>query len=252
MVHRKSDVVSQRDPAGMSFLIATSMSAPANTLQPDGNWVLYYTNPPHWAPAHHCIGAALATHVPGPYVPTSSEPFICDLSQGGAIDPAAFRDEDGSYWLVYKVDGNSLGSGGACKNGIPPIKKTPIMLQRLGDDLVSLVGKPVQLITNDHPEDGPDVEAPSLVKKNGVYYLFYSSNCFTSPEYDVAYATATSIKGPYTRKGALLKTGDLGLVAPGGAGVDLDAEHVVFHANCPQGRCMYTGMLTLNGKEASI
>lgn len=33
-------------------------------------------------------------------------------SQGGAIDPAGFVESDGSHYVVYKIDGNSIGHGG--------------------------------------------------------------------------------------------------------------------------------------------
>lgn len=224
-------------------------------VQPDGKWILYYTNPITADPGKHCIGAAISSSITGPYTPISqSRPLICDLGRGGAIDPAAFRDTDGSHWIVYKVDGNSIGHGGSCSNGVPPIAPTPIMLQRLDDqDLVTLQGEPIVLITNDEPEDGPNVESPSLVKSpHGVYFLFFSSNCFTSPRYDIAYATADHVAGPYTRRNVLLATGDLGLQAPGAVTVDLDSGHCVFHANCEWGRCLWTGVLQFNGTTAQF
>lgn len=49
------------------------------------------------------------------------------------------------------------------------------------------------------------------------YFLFYSTHCFTTTNYDIKYATSTSVKGPYTRANASFKeTGDNGLTAPGG------------------------------------
>ena len=63
----------------------------------------------------HCIGAAVSKSVLGPYVPTSDSPLFCPLSQGGAIDASGYSD-NGQRYIVYKVDGNSLGHGGACNN----------------------------------------------------------------------------------------------------------------------------------------
>ena len=212
---------------------------------------MYYSGDTASNPAEHCVGAATSSTVEGPYTAQSS-PLICPLSQGGAIDPAGFLDSDGIYYIVYKVDGNSLGHGGACSNDVAPIVPTPIMLQQVEDDLLTLVGDPVQILTND-AQDGPDVEAPCLVRSSGgVYFLFYSSNCYTTPNYTVRYATASSITGPYTRHTPLLATGDFGLTAPGGATVGPKGVYMVFHANCPAGRCLHTGQISLSGTTATI
>lgn len=181
----------------------------------------------------HCVGAATSKDPAGPYTPQES-PLACPVSQGGAIDPSGFVDDDGSRWVTYKIDGNSLGHGGNCNNGIPPLVDTPIMLQRLSADGLTPVGSPVEIL-NRGPEDGPLVEAPSLVKKNGHYMLFYSRNCYAGPWYVVAYATATSIAGPYTKApNPLISTGfgPLGeLYAPGGMTVTPDGSRMVFHAD---------------------
>lgn len=65
----------------------------------------------------HCIGAATATSVTGPYTPISSSALICPLSQGGAIDASGYYDQaTGNRYITYKIDGNSIGYGGACGN----------------------------------------------------------------------------------------------------------------------------------------
>jgi beta-xylosidase len=80
-----------------------------NVIQNDeGLWVMYYS-----ALATqdlHCTGVATATNIQGPYVPIDDEPLVCPLEVGGAIDASGFRDVDGTRWIVYKIDGNSLVS----------------------------------------------------------------------------------------------------------------------------------------------
>jgi beta-xylosidase len=166
---------------------------------------------------------------------------------GGAIDPAPFRDVDGKLYVTYKVDGNSVGHGGDCGNGVYPIVDTPIMLQELESDGVTPVGDPIPILHRTD-SDGPLVEAPRLVRsQEGIYFLTFSAHCFTTPQYDVRYATSTSLKGPYTRvTEILLKSGDYGLVAPGGASISSDGTKIVFHANCGNFRCMYAAAVTLN------
>jgi beta-xylosidase len=81
----------------------------------DGSFMMYYSATTKQDTAKHCIGAAKATSVTGPYKPVSNSALICPLAQGGAIDAAAYND-NGQRYLVWKVDGNSIGNGGACGN----------------------------------------------------------------------------------------------------------------------------------------
>ncbi|KAL9095497.1 MAG: hypothetical protein Q9165_002368 [Trypethelium subeluteriae] len=190
--------------------------------------LLYYSAASSTDPSHHCIGVASAPNSDspsGPFQPTSPTPLICPLSQGGAIDPATFTDTDPSstLYLIYKIDGNSLGAGGECSNTVPPQRSTPLMLQRLTPDGLSIAegAAPVQLLDRG-PADGPLVEAPTLVRSDGgVYFLFFSSGCTRADDYKIEYATAGAVAGPYVRAAEpLLQTGDFGgLVAPGSVSV---------------------------------
>ena len=185
----------------------------------------------------HCIGAATSQNVEGPYTPLPTS-IACPLVQGGAIDPSGFLDIDGKNYVVYKVDGNSLDEGRICVSNLKPSKKitprpTPLMLQALASDAVTPFGDPIELLDRTDA-DGPLIEAPSLVRsKEGKYVLFFSSNCFDTPLYDVAYATSDRLTGPYTRAAApFLKTGmgpPPGLKGPGGAAVTPDGSKLVFH-----------------------
>lgn len=187
---------------------------------PDGRFLLYYTDSLIYNEPKHCIGAAVADEVTGPYKPLSY-PLICP--HGGAIDPAGFLDRStGKRYIVYKLDGNSLGRGGLCNNDVYPIASTPLMLQEVDpSDGVTLLGKPVQLLDRD-AKDGPLIEAPAMYQSSeGVYFLFYSSNCFTSPSYHTSYATAMNITGPYKKASRpLLMSGD-GLNTEGPGGMDI-------------------------------
>ncbi|EXJ79659.1 hypothetical protein A1O3_07939 [Capronia epimyces CBS 606.96] len=200
----------------------------------DGSFVLYYTDALVTTPAFHCVGAATSLNVLGPYVPLDS-PLACpDVhTKGGAIDPDGFHDPStGKRYVVYKTDGNSIGHGGSCGNTVAPIVPTPIMLQQVGPDGVSLIGDVIQILDRDDL-DGPLVEAPSLHRsEEGIYFLFFSSNCYTTPKYDVSYATATDINGPYTKSGRpLLVTNDANLVGPGGLDIIKGGGMVVFHGH---------------------
>jgi len=182
-------------------------------MQDNGLYVMYYAAALAGNTALHCVGAATSDTPNGPFIPQSNY-LACPGP--GAIDPSSFHDADGSRWLIYKVDGNSQGHGGTCNNMIAPIQSTPIMLQRVAGDGYTLIGGPTQILDRSDL-DGPLIEAPAIAKSaDGHYMLFFSSNCFTTSNYDVSYAISTNIAGPYTKYGPFEVSGNNGLFAPGG------------------------------------
>ncbi|WP_165865587.1 family 43 glycosylhydrolase [Vallicoccus soli] len=194
----------------------------------DGGYALYYTARDTAAP-FQCIGVALAETPYGPFEPVGDDPLVCpdgargtqDL--GGAIDAGTYV-EDGRRYLLWKADGN-------CCAG----KTAIIYLQELSGDGTALVGPPVELIRRDTPFEGNVVEAPTLVRRDGTYYLFYSANDFGGGGYRTAYATAPSLTGPWTKADTELMTTDRfgGAVrGPGGQDVvvhDDGSTSIVYH-----------------------
>lgn len=243
--------------------------APDVKQLPSGQYILYYTDSLVHQPQTHCIGAAVSSHITGPYEPLH-RPLICP--HGGAIDPAGFYDSSTNRrYIIYKIDGNSLGHGGSCNNDVMPLISTPLMLQEVdNEDGLSFIGEPVKLLDRD-AIDGPLIEAPAMHRtSDGVYFLFYSANCYTGPLYHTSYATATDITGPYTKAGRpLFITGDYdGLTGPGGMDILEDARggaYIAFHGimnihNDPSrlltdvrgfDRGMYTGRIRFDGRTAT-
>jgi len=137
---------------------------------------------------------------------------------------------------------------------VAPIVPTPLRVQRLSASGTTLLGSPTTILDNQGASDEGIIEAPDLVHRNGLWYLFFSANCYVNANYNVHYATAKSITGPYTRAAKpLFKTGDgNGLTAPGGADVDHDGVHMLFHAqNGNGGRAMYSALLSYDGAVVS-
>jgi len=87
----------------------------ATATQTDGSFVMYYSATTKTDTVKHCVGAATASTVTGPYTPVGSSALICPLAQGGAIDASGYYD-NGKRYIAYKVDGNSLGTGGPCNS----------------------------------------------------------------------------------------------------------------------------------------
>lgn len=253
---------------------------------------MYYTAQSKEYPTLHCIGAATSNNADDPYTPRDTAlkchpkyavpllppfpphpkaPFETNVlpsySDGGAIDPSGFQDANGQQYLVYKVDGNTLGHGGSCGNTVAPIQPTPIMIQQVAAaDGYTLISGPKQLLDRS-AADGPLVEAPSLIRVKDdnaeggwMYVLFFSGHCYSRGKYDVRYAT--SVQGLFNggrdyRKAEtpLLETEAAGgrLHAPGG--LSSDGVHVVFHADkdgSASVRQMWKGRIEVKGREVSI
>ncbi|KAJ7508423.1 glycosyl hydrolase [Mycena galericulata] len=149
--------------------------------------------------------------------------------------------------------------GSSCNNGVAPMVSTPIKLQQVAANRYTLIGSPVQILDRD-AGDGPLVEAPSLIYVDGAFFLFFSSGCYADTSYDLSYATATSVTGPYTKAGPptapLLITGTYCLRAPGSACLAKDGSKVVFAAylgsDISAGRGMWTGIPTFSGSTVTI
>lgn len=106
---------------------------------------------------------------------------------------------------------------------------TPITLQAVASDGITLLGQPI-MILNNTSEDFGSVEAPSIYKTpNHKYVLTYSKGNTVTSMYTVSYAVASSLIGPYNRMGDLLKTGDYNLNGPGGADLNFNGERMLFH-----------------------
>ena len=197
---------------------------------------MYYAAAVASSPNQHCIGAATAPSIEGPYTPLET-PLFCDLSVGGAIDPNGFFDPvSQTQWVVYKVDGNSIGHGGACGNDVAPIVPTPIVLQQVSTtDGVTLIGDAYEIMTNS-ASDGSGIEAPALLytASSQTYTLFFDSGCFTNPASNVQYATSQSLTGQYYRNPTpFLVTGDTSgdVYIPGGVDVTKDGSRMIFQGD---------------------
>lgn len=218
--------------------------APEVTAVP-GGYVLYYTARDELAP-RQCIGVSFSTSPSGPFTPVGSDPLVCPdgargtTDLGGAIDASTYQ-ANGQLYLLWKADGN-------CCDG----KRAIIFIQPLSPDGRTLTGPPVELLTTTKAFEGKVVEAPTLVRHNGTYYLFYSANDFYGGGYRTAYATSPTLLGPYTKPATELMTTDLfhgDVIGPGGQDIITNrdgSESIVFHGWDPtySYRAMYVSDLT--------
>jgi beta-xylosidase len=145
-------------------------------------YLLYYTARDK-ASDKQCIGVAVASKPEGKFKDTRDQPLVCQPSEGGSIDPSPFRDGDKLY-LYWKNDGNCCA------------KATYLYVQELAADGLSLVGEPTRLVRNDATWEGTLIEAPTMLKHDQLYYLFFSANYYSGEKYAVGYATCQSAVGP--------------------------------------------------------
>jgi xylan 1,4-beta-xylosidase len=194
-----------------------------------GRFFVYYVGRKKGGPL--CVAVATAARPQGPYA--DHGPLVCQ--EVGSIDPFPATDEKGARYLLWKEDGNSVS------------KRTPIWAQRLSADGTRLVGERRELIHNDQPWEkhptlpfGNLVEGPSVVRRNGWFYLFYSGNFCCGRECDYALGVARSRKllGPWEKnpRNPILAGNDA-WKCPGHGTVIADARgryFLLYHAYQPQ------------------
>jgi hypothetical protein len=165
------------------------------------------------------VGAASAPSIEGPFTDVGG-PLV--QNPVGVIDASYFEDDDGSKWLLDKVDGNSQG------------QPTPIRIRQLADDGRSFAegSAPQQILVNQSSTwEGGVVEAPWLIKRDGTYYLFYSGNVYDD-RYRTGVARSASLEGPYEKHGDPILTNNASWVGPGHGSVVVvgGLDYFVYHA----------------------
>ncbi|RYP81933.1 hypothetical protein DL769_001777 [Monosporascus sp. CRB-8-3] len=213
-----------------------------------GHYVMYFAG--KQAGGRRCIGVATAATWEGPFKDIG-RPLICDQAGGGAIDANAF-DDGSQRWIMWKVDGNALGGATTCTGGekSSDYKPTPIKIQRVARDGITLQGSPKTILNHNGAADDGLVEGPAMYKIHpDQYVLFFSTHCYSSDRYDIQYAFSRTPDGPYTRAGILAQSGgNPPIYGPGHMDID-KGEYVAFHGRTapgnPQGskRYMFTGRI---------
>lgn len=153
--------------------------------QTAAGFVMHYTGRDVQA-GRQCLGVAIADDPAGPFVDQSKEPLLCQHDLGGSIDSSPFLDADGTRYLLWKSDGNCCGI---------PVR---LFISELSEDGLTLVGETTDLgLAVDAPWERNLIEAPTLLLRDGTYYLFFSANDYGSRNYAAGYATSSKVRGPY-------------------------------------------------------
>lgn len=149
----------------------------------NGHYYVYYVGRERGGPL--AVAVATAGQPSGPY--TDHGPLVAQTD--GSIDPAPATDENGTRYLIWKEDGNS--------RGLPSI----IWAQPFKNDGTKLTGEPHELIRNDSDWEGAVVEGPFILRRNGLFYLFYSGNgcCGPGCNYALGVARSRALLGPWEK-----------------------------------------------------
>ncbi|WP_240670973.1 glycoside hydrolase family 43 protein [Lacibacter luteus] len=170
------------------------------------------------------IAIAKATSPAGPFTQKTIKQLDAPVKQ---IDPFVFTDDDGKKYLyhVRLTNGNR------------------IFVAEMEDDLSAIKPATVKECINATEQwentanaPWPVTEGPTVLKHNGLYYMFYTANDFRNPDYAVGFATATSPYGPWKKYngGPLISRSLLGINGTGHGDFFTDAQNnllYVFHTH---------------------
>ena len=129
----------------------------------------------------------------GPFI-NWSEPFY-QSDNYSYIDGDLLLDGDKIYLYYDKA---------ASTNSIDGKKISHIYVVQLDAELKEMVGTAKKILEPDQAWEGLNRnmqwnEGAYVIKHDNIYYLLYSSNAYTSPNYAVGYATASSPMGTWTK-----------------------------------------------------
>ena len=148
-------------------------------------------------------GYAVADHIEGPYrVVTETKPLV------DGNDLTFFEDDDKKVWAFWN-SGRKFGIGFAqvdLEKGEfltdPVTAILPGQVDYATDAAGNILKEPgydgrlIDKVEKYHTWDAIGIEGAYVIKNKGTYYLFYSS---WTRGYEIGYATASKITGPWTK-----------------------------------------------------
>ena len=143
-------------------------------------------------------GVAVADSPLGPFMDAVPGKPMFDFGKSIAtIDASCFIDDDGQAYLYFVKDCSMNVINGSHVSQIFCARLTPDFLSLDGE--VKLIATPDQKWELDKGTEWIWNEGPYILKKDGVYHMTYSSNCFDTKYYSVGVATSTSPMGKFVK-----------------------------------------------------
>ena len=183
-----------------------------DAAEKDGKFYLYF--PTKDKEDIFKIGVAVSNNPEGPFKAKKTP-----IEGSYSMDPTVFKDADGKFYMyvggiwggqLQRWDENNQYVPSGCEtqdNGIPDSPAISPRIALMADDMVSFAEdlKPIRIIdkdgspilTKDH--DRRFFEAAWVHKKDGIYYLSYS----TGNTHLIVYATSDNPYGPFVYQGVM-------------------------------------------------
>lgn len=140
-----------------------------------------------------------------PSAPPSEKMFDADNINNEAAwtttnthDPAIVKTDDGTYYVVS----TDVKVGGAPRPGLMVRKSKDLIHWQWVGHVFDGVPEEARAWTG-----GPTLWAPDVKKFGDKYYLYYASSTFGSNTSFIGVATSSSMEGPWTDEGEVIKTG---------------------------------------------
>uniref|UniRef100_B8HTF9 Glycoside hydrolase family 43 n=1 Tax=Cyanothece sp. (strain PCC 7425 / ATCC 29141) TaxID=395961 RepID=B8HTF9_CYAP4 len=206
-----------------------------------GQFYLYYSV--GHGDKNHQLRVAVSDSPLGPYTDLGHaliDPQCCAF----AIDPHAFQDEDGQWYLFYACD--FLDTENGVRAGTALMVDRLLGMTRLAGEarVVLRARSDWQRFLANRPMyggiyDWHTLEGPCVRKYGNRYYCFYSGGCWETENYGVDYGVAEAVMGPYSDQGneagpRVLRTVPDRVLGPGHnsivLGPDDQTEYLVYHA----------------------
>jgi beta-xylosidase len=205
----------------------------------DGTFYLYYSV--GFADTKHQLRVALSQSPQGPFH-DSGHALIDPQNCPFAIDASPFRDDDGQWYLFFAqdfLDGGPTRVGtalsGARLKSMTELELPPIAVLRARHDWQRFQANRT---IYGAVYDWHTLEGPTVVKRGGRYYCFYSAGRWENDTYGVDYAVADHVLGPYSDQNnasgpRVLRTVPGQLIGPGHNSVVIGPDGhdwIVYHA----------------------
>lgn len=189
LVYTSTDLKNWTGPAGSNEGYALKKG---DVFGEDGFWApqvfhhgdkfyMFYTASQH-------IAVAVSNSPLGPFSQQEKKPLI---RKERNIDPYVFIDDDGTKYLYHVIvaDGGNRIYVAALEDDLSAIK----------DETLTKCIEATAPWENIEQAKWSVIEGPTVVKQEGLYYLFYSANHFQSKDYAVGYAVSESPFGPWKK-----------------------------------------------------
>lgn len=189
VVHTSRDLKTWSKPIGATKGYALKKG---DAFGNSGFWapqVFYYNNKFYMTyTADEHIAIATSDSPLGPFKQQEKKPIIPERRN---IDSYIFIDDDGKKFLYHVI----VADGG-----------NRIYVAEMEDDFSGIrkqtLTKCIEADTNWENTEKAEwtvTEGPTVIKKNGLYYMVYSANDFRSKDYAVGYAVSESPLGPWKK-----------------------------------------------------